>query len=173
MTRNRSKTIESLRRLAERPGTVHEGEIARHLLEQMGALSWTGLPFDGGMFPTGTVVFYCYRCYRNERGVICKQTPSSRHGQWWMRIKFDYLKQPRWVPVTSPLGCHLSREPFTGDKADTLYNMNIDWKENQRELFRKFRTILTRENIERMRGEWCDEVIDEAISLLQPKEALA
>ena len=36
--RNKQKTIESLRRLAERPGSPNEGEIARRLLEQLGAI---------------------------------------------------------------------------------------------------------------------------------------
>jgi hypothetical protein len=34
--RDRSKTIASLRRLIERPGTPQEGETARRLLEMMG-----------------------------------------------------------------------------------------------------------------------------------------
>lgn len=33
--RNRTKTIEALRRLAERPGTPQEGETARRLLERI------------------------------------------------------------------------------------------------------------------------------------------
>ena len=41
--RNRSRTIESLRRLAERPGTPHEGETARMLLAKLGAIDWTPL----------------------------------------------------------------------------------------------------------------------------------
>ena len=33
--RNRTKTIEALRRLAERPGTPQEGETARRILDRI------------------------------------------------------------------------------------------------------------------------------------------
>ena len=130
--RDRSRTIEALRRLAERPGTPAEGETAHRLLEMMGAVEWNARPFDVAIFRPGATVFYCYWCYRNARGTICKQPPRSRRGQWWMRIKFDHLKQPRWVPVTSLLGCHLSLEPFAGNEEETLYRMDLDWQEHDR-----------------------------------------
>jgi hypothetical protein len=130
--RNKQKTIESLRRLAERPGTPNEGAIARRLLEQLGAKTWVSRPFDPSLFPQGTVVFYCYRCYKNDRGVIRTKPPKRIQGEWWVLIKFDHLKQARWVPVTSELGCHLSLTPFDGNERDTLYRMDLDWEENLR-----------------------------------------
>ena len=130
--RNKQKTIESLRRLAERPGSPNEGEIARRLLEQLGAKTWVGRPFDPSMFPSGTVVFYCYWCYRNDRGAVRTKPPKVIQGQWWMLIKFDRLKQARWVPVTSELGCHLALTPFEGNEQETLYRRDVDWEENLR-----------------------------------------
>jgi hypothetical protein len=128
--RNKSQTIESLRRLAERPGSPNEGEVARRLLEKLGAKFWNPRPFDPSMFPAGTVVFYCYWCYKNDRGVIRTKPPKRIQGQWWMLIKFDRLKQARWVPVTSDLGCHLSLTPFEGKEAETLYHRDLNWEEN-------------------------------------------
>jgi hypothetical protein len=132
--RNKAKTIESLRRLAERPGTPNEGEIARRLLEQLGARFWKGRSFDPQVFAPGVTVYYCYWTYRNERGVICKQPPKTIRGEVWLRIKFEKYKQPRWVPVTSPLGCHLSYKPFEGDEQETLYRMDLEWRERDKEL---------------------------------------
>src|SRR6185437_9694615 len=121
MTRNRHRTIESLRRLADRPGTVAEGEAARKLLEKLGPNEWVPKPFDAVLFPAGTTVFYCYWAYDNQRGVVCKQPPKMQRGNWWMRIKFDRLKQPRWVPVTSIVGCHIGLQPFQGREQKILY----------------------------------------------------
>ena len=116
--RNRRRTIESLRRLAERPGTKAEGETARRLLEQMGGKpkqSFPIPPFNPSTFPPGTRIFYCYWCYANDAGTIRKPPPRWIQGQWWMYIKFDRLKQPQWVPVTSAKGCHIATEPFAGE----------------------------------------------------------
>lgn len=120
--RNRAKTLASLRRLAERPGTKHEGDTARRMLERMG--EWQGRAFDPAAFPPKTEVYYCYWCYRNERGIVRKPAPKKLQGQWWMLIKFDSLKSPRWVPVTSKLGCHIALRPFKGEEAEILYHMN-------------------------------------------------
>jgi hypothetical protein len=139
--RDRSKTIASLRRLIERPGTPQEGETARRLLEMMGGKDWVPRPFNASDFPVWTRVFYCYHAYRNERGTICKQPPKMQRGQWWMRIKFDYLKQPRWVPVTSELGCHISKVIFIGNECETLYRMDVDWAENDRQFQEKLRAL--------------------------------
>ncbi len=135
--RNRSKTIESLRRLAERPGTPAEGDTALRLLEKMGAKMpprYVGRIFSLGQFPRGTRIFYCYWCYDNDQGTIDCNRPKVIDGQIWMRIKFDRLKAPRWVPVTSKRGCHIALEPFEGDEAILLYNLYIDSVEeyNQR-----------------------------------------
>ena len=137
MARDRSKTIESLRRLAERPGTPAEGEVARRLLEQMGVIHWTVRPYDLSVFKTGMRIYYCYWCYENSPATVCKQPPKMIQGNWWMRFKFDHLKQPRWVPVTSPLGCHIGFEPFTGDYAETMYRRDLDWKQHDREFAEK------------------------------------
>ena len=118
--RNRRKTIESLRRLAERPGTPSEGETARLLLEKMGGkpkVSFPVHPFIATNFPKGTVIYYCYWCYPNNRGTICSKPPKMIQGEWWMLIKFDRLKQARWVPVTSKKGSHIRTEPFIGEEA--------------------------------------------------------
>lgn len=139
--RDRSKTIASLRRLIERPGTPQEGETARLLLEMMGGKDWVPRPFDASMYPCGTVVYYCYWCYENDRGVVCKQPPKFERGQWWMRIQFDRLKQPRWVTVTSELGCHLGFEQFKGHEYETLYHRDIDWEETYRKMLEEFRAM--------------------------------
>jgi hypothetical protein len=147
--RNRTKTIEALRRLAERPGTPEEGEAARLMLKRFGGKLWVPRLFDASMFPPGTQVFYCYWCYRNDPGVVCKQAPKMQRGQWWMRIKFDRLKQPRWVPVTSELGCHLGLEPFEGNDQETLYRRDVDWEQWDRdfeEQLRKAGIVLHRES---------------------------
>ena len=56
-----------------------------------------------------------------------------------MRIKFDRLKQPRWVPVTSNLGCHLGFTPFVGNEKGVLYHKDIDWEETYRKMLEKFK----------------------------------
>lgn len=122
--RNRHKTIESLRRLAERPGTPEEGKTARRLLEKMVGTLPGNRPFNADEFPLLAEVWYAYWCYRNEHGYIAAKQPKIAQGQTWMRIKFDHLKQPRWVPITSTgCGCHLSRTPFSEQNAEWLYHM--------------------------------------------------
>ena len=69
-----------------------------------------------------------------------------------MRIKFERLKQARWVPVTSPLGCHLSLTPFEGNEQETLYRMDLEWEEHDREWLARFDPE-TRERILRSRQE--------------------
>jgi hypothetical protein len=140
MTRNRRRTIESLKRLAERPGTPAEGETARRLLEKMGeniSPPYIGRVFTIANFPRGTRVFYQYWAYENATGAIACDLSKVIQGQIWMRIKFDHLKQARWVPVTSKRGCHLAQKPFHGDEAILLENLWVDsveefneWREN-------------------------------------------
>jgi hypothetical protein len=102
----------------------------------MGGVEWIPKPFDPSLFPVGTTVFYCYWCYENDRAVVMKgRNGMFQHhqGQTWMRLKFDRLKQPRWVPVTSKLGCHIGLVPFEGNEAMTLYRGDIDWQEHDRQ----------------------------------------
>jgi hypothetical protein len=155
--RNKQKTIESLRRLAERPGSPNEGEIARALLEQLGAKFWKARPFAPSLFPPGTVVYYCYWCYRNDRGVVRTKPPKVIQNQWWMLIKFDRLKQARWVPVTSELGCHLSLTPFEGNEQETLYQRDVDWEAKMEERIREFTKIFGEEAIGRVRRAVYDD----------------
>ena len=151
--RDRAKTIAGLKAMAERPGSPNEGEIAKRLLAQLGVKPWNPKPFNPSMFPRGTVVFYCYWCYRNDRGVIACDAPKSERGQWWMRIKFDRLKQPRWVPVTSPLGCHIDLAPFRGNEAETLYRRDLEWEDREREFIEnlKRRSGLSEEQLRRVK----------------------
>ena len=137
--RDRSKTIASLRRLIERPGTPQEGETARRLLEMMGGKDWVPHPFNASDYPCGTVVYYCYWCYENDRGVVRTKPPSYHHGQWWMLIKFDRLKTARWVQVTSEVGCHLGFVPFKGNEYDVLYHRDIDWEKTYRKMIEDFK----------------------------------
>ena len=139
--RDRSKTIASLRRLIERPGTPQEGETARRLLEMMGGKDWVPRPFDASMFPCGTVVYYCYWGRENERCTVCKSPPKWIQGKWWMRLKLDRLKNPLWVPVTSDLGCHLGFTPFEGNDFEVLSRMDVDWEETYRKMLEKFRAL--------------------------------
>jgi hypothetical protein len=122
MARDRRKTIASLRRLAERPGTPAEGELARRLLEKMStAPKRTVKPFLAAEFPRGTAVFYNYWAYReNDPCQIVGKEPKVAEGQTWLRMKFDSLKQPRWVPVTSAMGCHISRTPLSTQESEFM-----------------------------------------------------
>jgi hypothetical protein len=128
--RNRRKTIESLRRLAERPGTKHEGEVARQMLERMEGSNSSLKVFDFKLceFPIGTDVFYNYWAYpKNSRAVVMKGKDGHFkviEGKTWMRLKFDNLKSPRWVPVTSVKGSHISKTPLSNE--DAQY-MHYDW----------------------------------------------
>lgn len=147
--RNRSKTIEALRRLAERPGTPEEGETARALLERLGGgRKWKPRPFDAAMFPQGTRIFYCYWCYRNYPGVVRTKPPKVIDGQWWMLIKFDRLKAPRWVPVTSELGCHIGLVPFEGLEEETLYHRDAWYWEQSKMFEQKFADFLKERGVE-------------------------
>lgn len=137
--RDRSKTIESLRRVAERPGSPNEGEMARRLLAQLGVMAWTPKPFEH--YPKGTRVFYCYWCYRNDAATVASSEVKQVRGEKWMLLKFDRIKRARWVPVTSSLGFHLGLEPFSGDVGETLYRMNLDWKRQDDELAALLRRI--------------------------------
>jgi hypothetical protein len=56
-----------------------------------------------------------------------------------MLIKFDRLKTPIWVPVTSELGCHLGLEPFKGNEQKVLYNRDIEWEETYRKMLEEFK----------------------------------
>lgn len=129
--RDRRKTIESLRRLAERPGTPEEGETAQKLLEKMLDNNPKGIRFEAQKFPIMTEVWYAYWCYRNQHGWIASKETKTVEGQIWVRIKFDHLKQARWVPVMSDFGCHLSLTPFSEADAEYLYTEawrpKIDW----------------------------------------------
>lgn len=127
--RDKQRTIESLRRLAERPGTPQEGETARRILEKMVENSKTtqrsrGRVFNHSDFPVLAEVWYSYWCYPNQHGYIVGSKIKQTEGRIWMRIKFDHLKQPRWVPVTSSeCGCHISRTAWADADAGWLYEM--------------------------------------------------
>lgn len=135
--RDRNATIEALRRLAERPGTLSEGETAKRMLERFGAKLWEPIAFRASDFPAGTEIYYCYWCYKNERGVIRTKPPKYIQGRWWMLIKFEHLKQARWVPVESSLGCHIRKEPFQGDEAEVMYHMDTEWEAKFRDFMAK------------------------------------
>lgn len=141
--RDRRKTIESLRRLAERPGTPHEGETAQRMLDQMLGKNPKGQKFQEENFPQMTEIWYAYWCYRNQHGYIASKEPKTIRGETWVRIKFDHLKQARWVPVTSDFGCHLSITPFSEEETEYLYTeawrpkIEIDWEALLRETYRR------------------------------------
>ena len=125
--RNRHKTIESLRRLAERPGTKHEGEVARQILERMEGNTPLPkvFPFNGSDYPVGTEVFYNYWAYpKNDPCAVTKGRDGAYKvigNQTWMRLKFDHLKSARWVPVTSVKGSHISRTPLSNEDAQYMH----------------------------------------------------
>jgi hypothetical protein len=122
--RNRRKTIESLKRLAERPGTPSEGRVARAMLERMTAKGAPiPKPFNLAEFSRGTSVFYNYWAYpENDPCVIVGRKPKIVDGETWLRMRFDRLKQPRYVPVTSAKGSHISKAPLSAADAEYLYN---------------------------------------------------
>ena len=125
--RNRRQTIESLRRLAERPGTKAEGETARKLLEKMLGNHPQPKQFNAAEFPRGTAVFYNYWAYpQNDPCVIVGKEPKIIHGRVWLRMRFTHLKEPRRVPVTSQKGCHISKTPLEPREADYFYHY---WRE--------------------------------------------
>lgn len=121
MARNHSKTIASLERLAERPGTPEEGATARRLLEKMrGNRPSPPTPneYDFKEFPRFTRIYYNYWAYAaNCPGEIVGKTATIERGIIWVRIKFDHLKHPSRVPVTSRKGCHLSLTPLEPERA--------------------------------------------------------
>jgi hypothetical protein len=120
--RNRRKTIESLRRLAERPGTTHEGENEKRALARMLERNPKVRPFNACDFPKGTLVFYNYWAYtKNDPCVVVGKQPKTIQSQTWMRLKFQSLKQPRWVPVTSVKGSHISTKPLSAEEANYLH----------------------------------------------------
>ncbi len=125
--RNRRRTIESLRRLADRPGTPHEGATARMLLERMIASAPTSKPFDIAEFPRGTAVYYNYWAYpHNDPCVIVGKESKIIQGQTWIIMRFTHLKQPRRVPVTSRKGSHISKTPLSSQDVEYLYNSHLD-----------------------------------------------
>ena len=124
--RDRRQTIAALRRLADRPGTPHEGDTARRMLRKMEANNPPDpppmpppKPFDASRFPRGTNVFYNRWAYPINDPCVVLSEPKIIEGQTWIRMKFQHLKQPRWVPVTSSKGCHISILPL--DEIDALY----------------------------------------------------
>ena len=127
--RNRRRTIESLQRLADRPGTPAEGRTARKLLDKMVGKFPSFRPFDALEFPRGTKVFYNYWAYPfNDRCVIVGREPKTIGGQIWISMRFEHLKQPRSVPITSSKGCHISKEPLSADDAEYLVGHRLaDW----------------------------------------------
>ena len=124
--RNRQKTIASLKRLAERPGTPAEGDTARRLLAEMVGNAPQSKPFVLSDWPRGTEVYYNYWSYGNAHGVIVGKDPKIIEGQVWLRIKFDHYKQVRRVPITSRKGCHLSRTPLPKDEVDFMWRIWSD-----------------------------------------------
>ena len=62
--------------------------------------------------------------------------------------------------------------PVEGSEEETLYRRNIDWVQMQRDFLKRLRPFLTRENIEKLRGDFSDEVLNEALRFLRPHERL-
>jgi hypothetical protein len=127
MSRNRLQTIEALRRLAARPGTKHEGETASRMLDRMVKNNFAPKPFSLESFPLGSAVFYNYWAYpQNCPCIVCEGRGHTRakviQSQTWMRLRFAHLKQPRWVPVTSERGCHISLVPLSEQDAHEMYH---------------------------------------------------
>ena len=122
--RNRAQTLESLKRLADRPGTVEEGRTAKRLLERMKVHAPACRPFNLTVFPRGAKAYYNYWAYStNEPCTVACDQYRTVEGRIWMRLKFDSLKSPRWVPVTSAKGCHLSIAPLSARDSDYLYHL--------------------------------------------------
>ena len=84
-------------------------------------------PFNLAESPRGTEVFYNYWAYpTNDPCVIVGRKPKVIQGQTWLRMRFNHLKQPRYVPVTSAKGCHISKKPLSPNEADEMYHY---WKD--------------------------------------------
>jgi hypothetical protein len=112
--RNRRQTIASLRRLANRPGTIEEGKTAQRLLDRMAANTPQPKPFNSAAFPRGSKVYYNYWAYPfNDPCMIVGKEAKTYNGQIWLRMSFTHLKHPRRVPVTSAKGCHISTAPLS------------------------------------------------------------
>lgn len=87
---------------------------------QPDAYARTAAPFNAEEFPVGTRIFYNYwACDANAPGTIVgkKQAHQQLAGKAWVRIKFDHLKQARWVPVTSGAGVHISTVPLSAERS--------------------------------------------------------
>jgi hypothetical protein len=121
--RNRRKTIESLKRLAERPGTKHEGVVAHQMLKRMLGNIPDVIAFRADDFPAGTTVFYNYWAYpENDVCLVMSKSPKIIHRQTWLRLAFIHLRRTRWVPVTSAKGCHISKTPLSSEDAHYMYS---------------------------------------------------
>jgi hypothetical protein len=91
------------------------------MLERLAANIPAPKPLILSEFPRGTIIYYSYWCYNNRRGTIVGKEPKIVEGQTWLRIKFDHLKAPRRVPVTSKqMGSHISTRPFSYDESMRL-----------------------------------------------------
>lgn len=131
---DRRKTMAALKRLADRPGTPGEGAVARAMLERMEAntaVRPAPKPFRFEDFPIGCQVYYNRWAYpENDPCIVfpMKTAPHFRtiEGQIWMRLSFTHLKRPRWVPVTSSKGCHISLTPLSPADAEYLRNPCLD-----------------------------------------------
>jgi hypothetical protein len=121
--RIRRRTLESLRRLAERPGTKHEGIVAAAMLAKMQSKTPKFSKFSVADWPRGTKGFYNYWAYdRNSECEVMTKPPKIIQGQWWIRLRFKHLKQPRWAPITNVKGCHLSKRPLSDTEAEYMYS---------------------------------------------------
>ena len=129
------RRIEALQRLAERPGTEAEGELARSFLETLARKHKVRVPERfvseedlRRKFPKGAQVYYNMWCYEpNAPGIVtCYDKERG-----WIRIKFDHLKSSRSVPIyTERGGCHLSTEPLPLiDAYDLIYIHIPQWRD--------------------------------------------
>ena|SRR5258707_8918992 len=151
----KSRRLQALQNLANRPGTEAEGAVAREMLERHQAKEdpytlaqriahaayakvQTDIKSRDAIakeirlrFPKGTRVYYNKWAYRsNSPGVVTGYPRIQFDGSWgWIRIKFDHLKYASAVPIYSSLGWHLSGTPVSGAESLRLQGLRVSMDE--------------------------------------------
>ena len=136
------RRIEALQRLAERPGTEAEGELARSFLKTLAAKHKIRIPERfvseedlRRKFPKGAQVYYNMWCYEpNAPGVVTGYAKE----RGWIRIKFGHRKSYSVPIYTERGGCHLSTEPLPLIDAYDLIHIHIPrWREQTLEIIER------------------------------------
>ena len=104
-------------------------------------------------------------------GETARRLLEAMGGISWVPHPFDPAMFPAGTRTFYCYWCYRNT-PVEGSEEETLYRRNIDWVQMQRDFLKRLRPFLTRENIEKLRGDFSDEVLNEALRFLRPHERL-